>query len=133
MARVRSYGMNSLLGSHQFDYHPTSPFRVYRKVSDLGRPPVSEHVVFIDEHEDSINDGFFFVGVNSEGVLGWIDLPAARHNSGANLTFADGHVETKRWEDKRTLKPVERKTFTAIKTPGNPDVLWLWKRATAPQ
>jgi len=131
LARVRSYSMNSLMGSKQYDYGgPFTPFQIYWKMSDLGRPPVSKHFVFIDEHEDSIDDGFFFVGVNSQGVQGLIDYPAGRHRQSANITFADGHVETKKWEDPRTLQPTTRNKLRAERTPDNPDVLWLWERAT---
>ncbi|HAV62188.1 MAG TPA: prepilin-type cleavage/methylation domain-containing protein [Verrucomicrobiales bacterium] len=137
MARVRSYSMNSLLGSNQYSYTgrfgAQAPFQVYWKQTDLGMPPVSQHFVFIDEHEDSISDGYFFVGVNSSGIQGWISLPAGRHDQGANLTFADGHVETKRWQDERTLRPVKREQFHTERTPGNPDVTWLWERATVPR
>jgi prepilin-type N-terminal cleavage/methylation domain-containing protein/prepilin-type processing-associated H-X9-DG protein len=131
--RVRSYAMNSLLGSSQYAYHSrTAPFWVYWRQEDLGKSPtLPQHFVFIDEHEDSINDGFFHVGVNSQNVLGWIDWPGTRHNRAANLSFADGHVETKKWQDTRTLKPVRRVTLSTEQTPNNPDVTWLWERSTA--
>ena len=131
--RVRSYAMNSLLGSSQYVYQSrTAPYWVYWKMEDLGKAPtLPQHFVFIDEHEDSINDGFFHVGVNSRNVLGWIDWPGTRHNQSANLSFADGHVETKEWQDARTLKPVRRVTLTTEQTPNNPDVAWLWERSTA--
>lgn len=132
LARVRSYAMNSLLGSRQYVYgSPNSAYEVYWKASDLGRPPVSQHFVFIDEHEDSINDGFFFFAANRENGDWWLDLPSGRHGKSANLTFADGHVETKKWQDSRTLKPIERKTYFATNsTPNSPDFQWLWERAS---
>jgi prepilin-type N-terminal cleavage/methylation domain-containing protein/prepilin-type processing-associated H-X9-DG protein len=131
--RVRSYAMNSLMGSNQYAYYSrTAPFWVYWKTEDLGKAPtLPQHLVFIDEHEDSINDGFFHVGVNSRNVLGWIDWPGTRHNQSANLSFVDGHVETKKWQDARTLKPVRRITLSTEQTPNNPDVTWLWERSTA--
>jgi prepilin-type N-terminal cleavage/methylation domain-containing protein/prepilin-type processing-associated H-X9-DG protein len=131
--RVRSYAMNSLMGSRQYVYRsPRAAYLVYRQWSDLGQqPPISQHFVFIDEHEDSINDGFFFVAVNRENGDGWLDLPSGRHNRSANLTFADGHVETKRWLDERTLKPVTRQTYYMTNTtPNSPDFQWLWERAS---
>jgi prepilin-type N-terminal cleavage/methylation domain-containing protein/prepilin-type processing-associated H-X9-DG protein len=129
--RVRSYSMNSLMGSRQYVYGSrTAAFKVYWKFSDLGRPAVSRHIVFIEEHEDSINEGNFFVGINTEGELGWLDWPTGRHNKSANLTFADGHVETKRWLDQRTLRPVTRTTLFVDFQAGNPDIAWLWERAS---
>ncbi len=130
--RVRSYSMNSLMGSRQYVYGSrTAAYEVYWKFSDLGQPPISQHFVFIDEHEDSLNEGNFFFAVNRENGDWWLDLPGGRHNKSANITFADGHVETKRWSDPRTLKPVERQTYYATNaTPNSPDFQWLWERAS---
>jgi prepilin-type N-terminal cleavage/methylation domain-containing protein/prepilin-type processing-associated H-X9-DG protein len=134
--RVRSYGMNSLMGSDQYVYRsPRAAYLVYRQWSDLGQqPPISQHFVFIDEHEDSINDGFFFFSIPSRGPSAiWLDLPAGRHNKSANITFADGHVETKRWLDERTLRPVTRKTLpTFLEVPNSPDHAWLRERTSVP-
>ncbi len=131
--RVRSYAMNSLMGSKHLSYYDSkSHYWVYWRQEDLGKaPPLSQHFVFIDEHEDSINDGLFHVGVNSQNVLGWIDWPGTRHNQSANISFADGHVETISWQDVRTLKPVRRVALKTEQTPNNPDVTWLWERSTA--
>ena len=130
--RVRSYAMNSLMGSRQYGYGSSiAAYEVYWKSSDLGQPPVSKHFVFIEEHEDSINDGFFFFAVDRENGDWWLDLPGSRHNKSANITFVDGHVETKRWQDSRTLKPVERRIYYATNaTPNSPDFQWLWERAS---
>ena len=62
-------------------------------------PSPAKLFVFIDEHEKSIEDGFWefsFVGGPPGGDV-WLSLPADRHNQGCNLSFADGHVETWKW------------------------------------
>ena len=61
----------------------------------------SKAFVFIDEHEGTILDAQF--GNPPRGLPEftpnvWWDLPANRHNQGANLSFADGHVEHWRWK-----------------------------------
>ena len=130
--RIRSYSMNSYVGSRQYSYTDGgAAYYVYWKDSDLGKPPPAKHFVFIDEHEDFINDGFFFFSMAGGPRAGWIDLPAARHQNAANLTFADGHVETKRWLDKRTLQPVLRKQPELIFAPNSADHAWLRERASA--
>ena len=58
--------------------------------------------VFLDEHPDSINDGYF---INSGYNWEWIDLPASYHNGACNLSFADGHAETHRWDLESTKAP----------------------------
>jgi prepilin-type N-terminal cleavage/methylation domain-containing protein/prepilin-type processing-associated H-X9-DG protein len=50
---------------------------------------------FIDEDEQTINDGTFF---SPEAFGGWGDRPATRHALGSNLSFADGHVDHWRWQ-----------------------------------
>ena len=58
--------------------------------------------VFLDEHPDTINDGFF---VNRLEDYKWGNLPASYHNNAANFSFADGHTETHRWIVGSTIKP----------------------------
>jgi prepilin-type processing-associated H-X9-DG protein len=50
--------------------------------------------VFIEEHPDTLTDGYF---LNNPYVSEWVRLPASYHSGGANLAFADGHVEYHRW------------------------------------
>src|SRR2546429_408259 len=52
--------------------------------------------VFIDEHQDTIDDGFF--GVQWAPSTSWVNLPSDRHTRGANLSFADGHCLRYRWK-----------------------------------
>src|ERR1041384_4224253 len=73
------------------------------KLSHIIRPPPSGTFVFIDEHEDTIDDGLGNTdpgGLVAPGVPVlshsgndyWDNLPAERHNQGANIAFADTHV-----------------------------------------
>lgn len=80
-----------------------------RKYSSLHTPGPARTYVFIDEHENSIDDGALCFA-NPHGVIGssyqpfWDDHPADRHNNGCNISFADGHVEHWRWKWKRQVK-----------------------------
>jgi prepilin-type processing-associated H-X9-DG protein len=56
--------------------------------------------VFIDEHPDSINDGYFD---NNPDSGYWGDIPACYHNGACGFSFADGHSEIKKWRS-RTSK-----------------------------
>ena len=63
MNRVRSMSMNGWLNAWQ-DYYSlqTGPqFRNNQLLSDLSVPPPATTFVFLDEREDSINDGYFAV------------------------------------------------------------------------
>lgn len=108
--RKRSYSM-----SYYMDGTEGKPERK-TKLSQIKNP--SGAFVFIEEHEDSINDGVFFVHVPGDdgeqaerannptfGGAHWMDLPAGRHNQGCNLSFVDGHAEHWRWKWPKVLNP----------------------------
>jgi hypothetical protein len=63
------------------------------------------------------------------------DLPGSYHGRAGGLSFADGHSETRRWLDARTM-PLIRPGANWIQTtgimpqPGNRDIIWLQERAT---
>ena len=75
-------------------------FRVFRKETDIVNPTPSEAFVFIDEHEKSINDGWF--AVDMKGYRGFVDAPADRHDGAYSLSFADGHAEVWKLKDSRS-------------------------------
>jgi len=58
--------------------------------------------VFIDEHPDSVADGYF---LNRGEENKWTHLPASTHNRSAALSFADGHAEIHRWVSPSTRRP----------------------------
>jgi prepilin-type N-terminal cleavage/methylation domain-containing protein/prepilin-type processing-associated H-X9-DG protein len=94
--RVRSVAMNSYKGN---DFEDGS-FRRFLKLSEILIPPSSRAWVFIDEHEDCIDDGAFRVDMYGTGPDSWwVDLPASYHNGAGGLSFADGHAEIKKWWD----------------------------------
>jgi prepilin-type processing-associated H-X9-DG protein len=74
--------------------------RQFFRLTQVPRPATI--FVFIEEHPDSINDGYF---LNHFYSRRWTDLPAAWHQGAANLAFADGHVERRRWLAASTRPP----------------------------
>ena len=132
--RVRSVSMNGYLGDPAFGTR-TAGYQRYTRITGLVTPPPSSMWVFIDEREDSINDGFFYTeGVTNiaNTVIG--DFPASYHNQGGGLSFADGHSENHKWVDGRTI-PKVGSTQLAFPTPSpnNEDMWWLSQRSTAKQ
>jgi len=125
--RVRSISMNSYLGERASPF--TAGYYQFRKISQLVKPKPSQAFVFTDEREDSINDGILFIDMAgydpaAPGFYTIVDYPADWHNRGANLSFADGHTETWRWRDSRTM-PLHRAGAPiplAVASPNNPDV-----------
>jgi prepilin-type processing-associated H-X9-DG protein len=87
--------------------------------------------VFVDEREDSINDGYFAMDLDNElGLHTIVDFPGSYHNEAANFTFADGHAEGHRWRDPRTRPPLVRGELLKLNvaSPGNADAAWLQER-----
>jgi prepilin-type N-terminal cleavage/methylation domain-containing protein len=129
--RVRSYSMDQYVGETTRPAEPRT--RSYFKPEDLVRPGPASTFLFMDEHEDSIDDGFFLVGSSFDIAFGWDDVPGSRHARGSILIFADGHTERHRWRDPRTVQPVTRNRLFGLSQPNNPDVKWLHEHATAPK
>ena len=104
--RVRSYNMSqSVNGYPEFDPQINLYLPCWKKYTQVGHPIPSELFVFIDENEDTILDSQFGCPPkNSPYFSGatWWDMPSDRHNRGANLSFADGHVEHWKWKVPKT-------------------------------
>lgn len=103
--RVRSVSMNAMVGNAgEFmagGVNTNNPHYVqFMRLGDV--PDPSRIFTFIEEHPDSINDGYF---LNRFHSYQWNDLPASFHNRGANLAYADGHAEWHRWKSPRTTPP----------------------------
>jgi prepilin-type processing-associated H-X9-DG protein/prepilin-type N-terminal cleavage/methylation domain-containing protein len=103
--RVRSVSMNAMLGNAgEFmagGQNTNNPgYRQFFRMSDVPEP--SRIFSFVEEHPDSINDGYF---INRYTQQQWIDLPASYHNGGANFAFVDGHSEKHHWKNKLTRQP----------------------------
>ncbi len=75
-----------------------------QKFGDILKPPPVKAFVFIDEDSKSIEDGNF--GARSYPSEEWGNSPGKRHNNGATLSFADGHVEYWKW---RSSSPMFRR------------------------
>ena len=106
LLRTRSYSINFWLNcdidpfeSYQYPANPTNERADKTKFSQLIDPPASQIFVFMDEHEQSIDDGEIVVGnpVNHVQDI-WYELPADRHSQACNISFTDGRVEHWRWK-----------------------------------
>ena len=135
--RVRSISMNAWLASDDVAGF-SSGFRVFHKMGEITAPSPSMTWVFVDEREDSINDGELVVSMAGypEQPSSWmiIDYPASYHNGAAGFSFADGHSEIKRWRDARTMPVLSsgQKLPLRVPSPGNQDVFWMMDRSTRP-
>jgi prepilin-type N-terminal cleavage/methylation domain-containing protein/prepilin-type processing-associated H-X9-DG protein len=119
--RLRSTSMNALVGDPLATPNRFNPsWRQFRKTSDLTQP--SNFYVFIEEHPDTINDGYF---VNTWDLIKWGNLPASFHNASANMSWADGHIERHRWIPNTVRPPVKGGAGGGFVPSPVTDYLWL--------
>jgi prepilin-type processing-associated H-X9-DG protein len=92
--------------------------------------------VFVDEREDSINDGYFVVDMagypDQPGRWKIVDFPASYHNRAGGFSFADGHSEIKKYRDTRTYPVLKKGQNLPLDrpSPNNQDVYWMQERST---
>ena len=145
-ARVRSYSMNSFLGL--FTEPPPDPtyqgmntfdttWRQFLKISQIPSP--ANIILMLDEHPDSINDGYYAPGtpeppIGSAGkltVTTWGDYPSSFHNRAAGFSFTDGHSEVHRWRVASTARPVLY-FYSPPAAPDQTDLWWVLQRLSVP-
>ena len=140
---VRSMAINHrmnpvrYLGVPVFTAGKHADYAIFRRLSDIQRP--SDIFVTLDERSDSINDSYFVVDASNTGNVDglgpvqpyWIiDYPASYHNGGANISFADGHVEKHKWTNPTTNPKLGQAKPRSYLFPQQPDVEWLVNHAT---
>jgi prepilin-type N-terminal cleavage/methylation domain-containing protein/prepilin-type processing-associated H-X9-DG protein len=131
LPRVRSISMNNFVGS------PSQPingsglgaYPTYPKTANIKSPALT--FVFLDEREDSINDGTFFTRVNAPTVI--TDIPASYHGGSAGISFADGHSEMHKWTSATLKLPIQATTINNMDvssdSAGLKDSYWLGEHA----
>lgn len=135
--RLRTLSMNCWLAEGRLSGSPG--YRVYNKLSDLTQPGPTKTWVFMDEREDSIDDGYFAVNMtgypDAPRTITWVNYPASYHGNAAGLAFADGHSEIKRWHDGRTMPPLVpgQRMPLNVSSPNNDDLIWLQEHSSAKQ
>jgi prepilin-type N-terminal cleavage/methylation domain-containing protein/prepilin-type processing-associated H-X9-DG protein len=119
--RIRSYSQNGFMGyPGGYTSANSPPFKNAVKMGDLTAPGPSSVYVFIDEHENSINDSHFlpFSNLKSFGNQGWLDTPSGRHGNATGFAFADGHAQIHKWVDSDVQKIQYGANDTPLWQPG---------------
>jgi len=103
LARTRSYNMSQSVNGLPNLVSPQSGVAVdvwqpcFASFAQVTNPLPSQLFVFIDENEATLYDTQFGYAMPNYSYGSWFDMPANRHIQGANISFADGHVEYWRW------------------------------------
>jgi prepilin-type N-terminal cleavage/methylation domain-containing protein/prepilin-type processing-associated H-X9-DG protein len=137
--RVRSVSMNAFVGNPGSTRPPPNyvyaGWQQFIRLSDFKNP--TEIFVFLDEHPDSINDGFFiYCSRTPPETSDWSDLPASYHDRAGTFTFADGHSELHKWKGTGILRPnvmnaVDKPEMRVSPSPvEQQDIIWVRDRST---
>jgi prepilin-type N-terminal cleavage/methylation domain-containing protein/prepilin-type processing-associated H-X9-DG protein len=106
--RTRRFSMSWAMGmwpDPRAEYHRYT----WHRLNQIHNPGPAQALVFVDEHENSIQQGLF--AFNNPDlyewpgttVWTWISFPATRHGNAGTVSFADGHVEVWHWREANTL------------------------------
>ena len=94
----RSVAMNNWMnGSARMISNPafTPVPKVYQRITDISSP--TDKYVFVHEDPNTIDDGYFAIDMSVPTAWGSDNLPAAIHNGTTAFSWADGHVEFRKW------------------------------------
>ncbi len=92
LIRTRSYAINCWLNGVECPEYISSRFV---KCGQLVNPGPTKTVVFVDEHENTIEDGVFGINHAPNGV--WNNMLADRHGASSGFSYADGHAAHMKW------------------------------------
>jgi prepilin-type processing-associated H-X9-DG protein len=122
--------MNTLVGWTIEDWPGV---KMMRKMTDFVLLPPTETFVFADTAAESIRPGLFGLddtfrdSLLNPRLLTWRTMPGMYHSRSGTFSFADGHIESHRWRDPRTLPTVAYGTAS----PNNKDLLWILQHTSA--
>lgn len=127
--KLRSYALNAYVGwNGPWDERLSTPFRVFRRHSDISPKLPAGTFTFSDVNPDSICWPYFGVQMLRDSFF---NFPNTSHNLGGVVSFADGHVEPHRWRDPRTIRAFSTDYHRHDdSSPGNLDLAWLRARTT---
>ena len=130
---ARTVSMNGWMGYTNRPLDTT--FLFIQKTTQLTSLAPGDAFVFMDERDDSVDDGFFGVSMDNATM---VEIPTNYHGGTGPVTFADGHVELHRWLSPDTQFPqqsgiaAQKYNFIPV-DPQDPDLLWLQSHATRPE
>ena len=141
LLRNRSYSLNGFMGNAWNHVPPNNDIlKSAIKLSDITSPGPSAVYLFIDEHENSINDSHFlpFADFHQYGNQQWLDCPSGRHGNATGFAFADGHAEIHKWVQSDVHQVlfngpvvVPNSFTTFIPKPGPADFSWCTNHVAA--
>jgi len=106
LPRNRSYSMNSWMGTRYMEPGSSQKLNSYRafvRDNELAVSGAATLWVVMDEHENTIDDGFFLVTMDDSRPFA--SFPGNRHDSAYALNFADAHATVEKMRDPTFRSP----------------------------
>jgi prepilin-type N-terminal cleavage/methylation domain-containing protein/prepilin-type processing-associated H-X9-DG protein len=136
--RIRSYALNvysGWVGSWDTRLKPYDSYgplnRIFKKHSQMSVLMRAGTFLFMDVHPESICWPYFGVQMEADNFF---NFPGSSHKNGANISFSDGHVETHRWTDQRTISAYSADYHLhSDGSSGNKDLAWIRERTSVPR
>lgn len=107
--------------------------KTVKKIDQLRKP--SDRYVFVEATDPrGWNQGFWDIYAESRVRVQWWNVVAGWHRERSNWGFADGHAETQRWQDKRTIAIANESDYVTqmamrgSASKNNNDLLWIFDR-----
>ncbi len=126
--RVRSCSLNGYVGPTAAGYGSsraiTSGNEYYEKMTSFNKLKAVNAVMFLDERQTEIDDGWFWGPSQLYNVE---NLPAINHGNSSSISFGDGHAELHHWIDAKFISL----TSYGANLPGSMDAQWMWEHFTA--
>jgi prepilin-type processing-associated H-X9-DG protein len=127
---VRTVSMSVCMGFRTLPWN--AEYLSFRKRTDIRGISVSDALVFVDERDDSIDDGEFAIDMVQNQI---VNVPAGYHGGSGGLTFADGHAQIHRWRTPEVLRAQQsgaqiRKWEFMPVAANNVDLVWMRAHAT---
>lgn len=120
----RSYNIQAgLNGQELIDNNPPLGILKYSQIQRTAKT-----YIFVGENYDggwsNNNGGSWYLGGGSGAVQAesWWNAPAAWHNEGSTLSYADGHAVKFKWRDDRTVAFAIDRSSVSSHQPNNPDL-----------
>lgn len=134
LPHTRSYALNSYFGWLWPPASWNNPRYVwFMREADLSQTTPSSILTFIETAPGNICHSAFVIYIGPLTGL-FYHIPSAQHMGGANLVFADGHIEKKRWLEGWTIEMARTNwlpNHLSLYSQGNRDLEWLQRHATA--
>ena len=128
--KIRSYSLNAYMGWALGSEELTGGYTIFHKTSDLAQASPACLFTFQDVHPDNICFPAFVVRMPGDEES-FYHYPSSQHGGRGVLTFADGHIQTHRWTDPRTMPPVTGGILAHWEVSlGNADLGWIRQRTT---